>query len=310
MKILTGLRKLGSQPRGSVVTIGVFDGVHIGHKAIIGKATAFARKSGLASVVITFDPHPVKILKPGSGAHSLISLKHRIRLIEGLGADILLVVKFTRSFSNMAAGSFVRNVLLRKFRMKRICIGEDFYFGKGAGASAGALRKLGVRHGFKVTVVRQVKSDGHVVSSSRIRKLISEGDLGGAARLLGRPVSVLGTVVKGSGIARGLGCPTANVNPHHEVIPPRGVYAVRAAFGGKEFGGILNIGFRPTFYSSRDEEPTIEVHLFGFKGDMYNKDIEVYFVKRIRGETRFGSKAALARQIAKDMAAARRILSS
>lgn len=308
MKIITGLRGVKAPVKGSVVTIGVFDGVHLGHKAIIRRTVDFARKAGLASVVITFDPHPAKIVKTLSGVPSLISLKHRARLIEELGADILLVVKFTRAFSKMPAERFVKDVLVGKFRVKRLCVGEDFCFGKDAAADMDTLRKLSARYGFKLTVIKQVRLSGRVISSSAIRELIAAGKLDQAKRLLGRPVSVLGTVVRGSGIARGLGCPTANVNPHHEVIPPRGVYAVKAFFGGKGFGSILNIGFRPTFYSSRDKEPTIEVHLFGFKGNLYNKDIEVYFVKKLRDEVRFRSESELARQIAKDMKTARRLL--
>jgi len=305
MRVIRGLKSIGSAIGGSVVTIGVFDGVHVGHREIIRKVVASARKAGLASVVITFDPHPAKILRPGCTVPSLISLKHRIRLIEELGADILLLIKFTGSFSKMSPEKFVKNVLADKFRMKHIYVGENFYFGRGARGGIGILRKSSAAYGFKVTAVKPVKAAGHIVSSSLIRKFILQGDLVGASKLLGRPVSILGTVVKGSGIARGLGCPTANINPHHEVIPPRGVYAVRARFNEKELRGVLNIGFRPTFYASRDKEPTVEVHIFGFKGNLYNKDIEVYFIKKIRDERKFKSKAALVKEIRKDMRIAR-----
>ena len=308
MRVIDGLKSLRRQPKGSVVTIGVFDGVHTGHKKIIKKVMAAAGKSGLASVVVTFDPHPLKVLKPGLSVPSLISLKHRIRLIDGLGVDILLVVGFTRSFSRMSPARFIKNILVDKLRVKEICAGENFYFGSGAAAGAGILRKLSARYGFKVTVVKPVRAGAHVISSTLIRKYTLEGRLRDASKLLGRSVSVFGTVVKGSGIAKGLGCPTANINPHHEAVPPRGVYAVRARFGRKEFGGILNIGFQPTFYGSRDKEPTIEVHIFGFKGDLYGRDIEVYFVKKLRDERKFNSGPALVRQIKKDMEIAHSVL--
>ena len=310
MKIIRGLRHLKRQSKDSVVTIGVFDGLHIGHRTIIRKTVAAARKAGLASVLVTFDPHPAKVLRSSRKVPSLISMEHRIRLIEELGVDVVLIAKFTRSFSKMASEKFVKSILVGKLRMKEIYVGENFYFGRGAGGGTKSLRRIAKRYVFRATIVRSVKSGGRVISSSLIRQLISEGKLREAARLLGRPVSVLGTVVKGSGIARGLGYPTANVNPHHETIPPRGVYAVRARYGKKEFRGILNIGFRPTFYSSRDEEPTVEVHLFSFKGNLYNKDIEVYFVKKIRNERRFRSKARLIGQIEKDVKIAKTMLSA
>ena len=308
MEVINGLKALRGQVKGSVVTVGVFDGLHIGHRTIIRKVVAAARKAKLASVVITFDPHPAKVLKSAQKVPSLISLKHRIRLIEELGIDTLLVVKFTAPFSRLTSEKFVKNILVDKFRIKEIFTGENFYFGKGAAAGIEILRGMSRCYGFKVTTVKPFRALGHVVSSSFIRQLILQGRLDEAARLLSRPVSVFGTVVKGSGIARGLGCPTANINPHHEVVPPRGVYAVKARVGKRELRGILNIGFRPTFYGSRDEEPTIEVHIFDFKDDLYNKDIEVYFVKKIRDERKFGSSATLIEQIKTDMDIARAIL--
>ena len=308
MELIKGLKALKRQAKGSIVTVGVFDGLHIGHRTIIRKVVTAARKAKLASVVVTFDPHPAKILKSAQKAPSLISLKHRIRLIEELGIDILLVVKFTAPFSRLTPEKFVKNILVDKFRMKEIYTGENFYFGKGAAAGIEMLRGTSRRYGFKVTTVNPIRALGHIVSSSLIRQLILQGSLGEAARLLSRPVSVFGTVVKGSGVARGLGCPTANINPHHEVVPPRGVYAVKERVGKRELRGILNIGFRPTFYGSRDEEPTIEVHIFDFKGNLYNKDIEVCFVKKIRDERKFESAAALIEQIKRDMKAAQRIL--
>jgi riboflavin kinase / FMN adenylyltransferase len=301
MKIIRGLKHLKLQTKESVVTIGVFDGLHAGHRKIVKNTVDDARKLGLTSVVVTFDPHPAKLLRPDIKTPSLISLKHRVGLIKELGVDRLLIINFTKEFSEMSADKFVKSVLVEKLKTREIFVGENFYFGKSAASSTGDLRKLARKHGFKVTAVKPVKIGGRIVSSSLIRKLIAKGDLADAARLLGRSVSVLGTVVKGSGIARGLGCPTANINPHHEVIPPKGVYAVRARVGMKKFIGILNIGFKPTFYSPRDKEPTIEVHLFGFKGNLYNKDIEVYFVKWLRRERKFKDRNALIRQIGLDI---------
>ena len=307
MKVMRGFKEFKDRAIGSVVTIGVFDGVHVGHAAIIKRVVDSARRARLSSVVVTFDPHPLKVLRSGCRIPSLISLKHRIMLIEELGADILIIVKFSRSFSKMPPEKFVKNILVDKLHAKEIYVGENFYFGKGAIAGAANLRRFSSRYAFKITTLRPIKKSGHIVSSSLIRESILNGKLRKAAKLLGRPISVFGTVVRGSGIARGLGCPTANINPHHEVIPPRGVYAVRARLGKKMLSGIVNIGFRPTFYGPRDEEPTVEVHLFDFKGNIYNRDIEVYFVKRIRDERKFRSKEALVKQITADMALARKM---
>ena len=301
MRVIRGIKMLKDRIKGSVVTIGVFDGVHVGHAAVIKKVVASARKARLSSVVVTFAPHPLKVLRSGDNIHSLISLKHRIRLIEELGVDILVIVKFSRSFSKMSPEKFIKNILAGKLHAKQVYVGENFYFGKGAATGIEILRRLSSKYGYKITAVKPIRVDGHIASSSLIRKLILSGHLHKAASLLGRSVSVFGTVVKGAGIARGLGCPTANINPHHEIIPPCGVYAVRAGFKDKKFRGIVNIGFRPTFYSPRDEEPTVEAHLFGYKGNLYNKDIEVYFMSKIRSERKFKSRAMLVKQIKKDI---------
>lgn len=308
MKVLHGLHNIRIPASGSCVTIGVFDGVHAGHKKIISKAVETARATGAQSVVMTFDPHPAKILSPKNDTPSLISLDHRIRLIEALGADILIIVRFTKAFSDIPAEVFVKNILIEKLRAKHIFVGENFYFGKNAAAGKAILEKLSRRFKFKVTTIRPIKIAGHVVSSSLIRRMIALGDLRTAAKLLAGPVTVLGTVVKGYGLATKLGFPTANINPHHEVVPPCGVYAVRALLGGRRYRAVLNIGLRPTFYSPRDEEPTIEVHLFGFNGNLYGKDIEVEFVKKIRDERKFRSEAALIRQIRSDARLAQKIL--
>ncbi len=310
MRVIRGLKNIGPKIKGSVVTIGVFDGVHIAHSRVIKRAVDSAEKARLASIVITFDPHPAKILESGRAAPSLVSLKHRIGLIGELGANILLIVKFTNPFSRMPPKKFVENILIDKLRMKEIFVGDNFSFGSGSRHARGAhiLRDLSHSLGFKVTIVKPIKLKTRIVSSSLIRRLILSGNLREAAKLLGRPVSLFGTVVKGSGIAKGLGCPTANINPHHEAIPPRGVYAIRARIDEKQFPGIVNIGFRPTFYSPRDKEPTVEAHIFGFKGNLYDRDIEVEFVDKIRDERKFASAAALILQITRDMAAAIKIL--
>lgn len=300
MIIIKGINNLRYPLKGSVSTVGVFDGVHVGHRKILREVAASAKKRGLKSVVMTFYPHPVKILNPGSKIPSLISLDHRIKLIEDCGIDILIIVKFTLFFAAVSAESFARSVLLKKLGTRYFYVGKNFYFGRKGKAGEKELIAIAKRLGFGVRVLSPVKISGNVVSSSIIRRLIIDGDLKNAARLLGRPVSILGTVVRGARIARVLGYPTANINPHHEVVPKVGVYAVKVKVGRQFYKGVLNIGFRPTFFSSRDKEPEIEVHIFGFHKRIYGRDIEIFFVKKLRVERRFSNTKKLVEQIKKD----------
>jgi riboflavin kinase/FMN adenylyltransferase len=304
MKVLRGLHELHLAPKSSVVTIGVFDGVHAGHVKVIRRAVARGRAAGLKSVVITFEPHPAKVLRRSSGVPSLISLDHRIRLIKALSPDYLVVLNFTKALAALTSEAFAKDILASHAGAKEAYVGDNFYFGKGAGAGPQELKKLGKRFGFKVAVVRSVKIDRKKISSSLIRKLITAGRLSEAAKFLARPVSVLGTVVSGANLARELGYPTANLNPHHEVIPPSGVYAVLVRHGKRLFKGVLNIGVRPTFYAPRDREPAIEVHIFGFRERIYGHDLEVFFLRKIRRERKFRTKEDLIRQIGQDERAA------
>ena len=301
----------------SIVTIGVFDGVHIGHQAVIKKVVARAKAAGAASIVVTFDPHPRKVLGGMHIAPSLISLKHRVNLIKNLGVDKVVVMRFDKRLSGMSAVDFINDVVLKRFNAKEIFIGEDFCFGRNASVGLSVLKKIGEESGLKVNSVRHIKKNGHVVSSSFIRRLVMSGKVKEASLFLGRPYSILGTVVSGAALARSLGYPTANINPHHEVVPPIGVYAVRVkrdCFGPSGlamtlYKGIMNIGVRPTFYDhGRDIEPSIEVHIFDFHGKIYGKDLEIIFVKRIRSEKKFKTIDSLIEQVKRDVRLARRLL--
>ena len=308
MKTIRGLRKLKRPIKGSIVTIGVFDGVHIGHRKVINKVVSAAKKLCLKSVVLTFDPHPLKVLHTSSGVPSLISLNHRIKLIKELGLDVLVILKFTKSIAGLAPEKFVRDILICKIGMKEIYVGKDFYFGKGASSGPEVLKNLAKKFLFKTTMVKSVKIGRNIVSSSVIRRFIINGNIEKASRFLGRPVSVLGTVVGGSKLARVLGYPTANINPHHEAIPPSGVYAVRVRFKKRVLKGVLNIGSKPTFYSPKDRKTAIEVHIFDFDKRIYGRELEVLFVKKIRDEFKFKDKDALVAQIRQDEAIARKLL--
>lgn len=307
MKIVTSLSNIRNPIKKSVVTIGVFDGVHIGHQAIIKEVVARARAVKAKSILITFDPHPLKIIKPGERVPTLISLAHRARLAKAMGINKVFVVKFSRALANMSAEDFIK-MLVRKLGVRDIYVGENFYLGKGASSGPRELQRIAKGHSFKVHVVKSVKVGGETVSSSRIRTLIAKGDIGKAARFLGRKVSVLGTVVSGAALARELGYPTANINPHHEAIPPSGVYAVKIRCGKDIYNGVLNIGTRPTFYGRDTEpEPVIEAHIFNFRKNIYGRDLEVFFVKKLRDEKKFRSTEALVSQIRLDEKRARSI---
>jgi riboflavin kinase/FMN adenylyltransferase len=309
MKIFKGLKAVRGL-KGTVVTIGVFDGVHIGHRAIIRKTVSRARTLGLKSAVLTFDPHPLKVLRRKAGVPAISSLDHRIRLISALGTDALVIAAFTRSFGRLSPEAFGRNILARRLGAKEVYVADNFYFGAGAGADAEGLKAIGERYGFRVTVLPTVKSARRAISSSRIRSLITSGRFAQASKLLGRPVSILGTVVKGLGRGRFLGFRTANIAPHHEAIPPSGVYAVRVRTGKGLYKGILNIGVRPTFFcrDTRTYERTVEAHIFDFRRDIYGEDAEILFVKRLRPEKHFTDPLRLAAQIKEDAKAAHRIL--
>jgi riboflavin kinase/FMN adenylyltransferase len=275
----------------SAVTIGIFDGVHKGHQAILKKAVKEARRCGLKSVVITFDPHPVKVLHPAVGIPLLMSLKHRVRLIKKMGVDKCLVVKFTKEFSRLGPEDFIKRILIDKINLKVLVTGGNFLFGFREKGCVKLLKKLSGKYHFKFYSVPPLKINKNFISSTRIRKAIDGGDLSLAEKLLGRPVTILGTVVKGKRLGRELGFPTANIDPHHESIPPAGVYSVDAVLGEKKYRGILNIS----------GHKIIEVHIFKFNRDIYGRDIEVIFKRKIRSEKRFKSPEALKKQIQIDI---------
>lgn len=295
--------------KGSVVTIGVFDGVHIGHKAIIEKVVKKARQTDRRGVVVTFDPHPLKALHSKHFVPSLISLKHRIDIIKGLGIDEVIVMKFNKRMANLSPERFIEDILIKRLGAEEIIVGEDFCFGKGGCAGVKELKEITGRRSIKVRVVRPVRKNSHTVSSTLIRRLITEGRIDEASRLLGRPFSILGTVVSGTRLARTLGYPTANVNPHHEVMPPSGVYAVKVRFKERLYKGVMNIGIRPTFYNhGHDKEPAIEVHIFNFNEKIYGRDLEINFVRKLRDEEKFNTIDSLIEQIKMDEVMARAVL--
>lgn len=310
MKVIKSLRALGKIAiKNSVVTIGVFDGVHAGHRKIVTELVRRAKATRSKSVIMTFDPHPLRVLKGKAYVPSITSLEHRIRLLGALGADYTVILKFTKKFSNLTPYDFTTKILVKKLGAKEIFAGENFYFGRAASSGVKTLERLAGRFSFKVRIIPPVMVKGHVISSSFIRHLIMAGDLDRASKFLARPVSILGTVMRGDRRGRILGFPTANINPHHEAIPPSGVYAVKVVCRKKVLNGVLNIGRRPTFYKGDESaEPSIEVHIFDFNKNIYGEDLEIIFIKRIRPEKRFADREGLAEQIRRDAAKAKKAL--
>lgn len=299
MKVVFGIGKI-KKIRHSVVTLGVFDGLHLGHLRILKETVRYAKQIKGKSVVITFSPHPQRQL-------NLYSLDHRIRLFKKIGIDICIVIRFTDSFSRICASKFIKNFLIKKIHPNYIFVGENFTFGKDARGTSLLLKKYVDIYNFKLKIFPVYKLEGKVISSTYIRQLILAGRLNKAARLLGRPVSILGTVVEGSRLARYLGFPTANIKAHHEVLPPSGVYITRINFNNEKLKGICYIGGKPTFEmqnakrENRQNTKHIEVHIFGFNKNLYGKDLEIQFIKKIRDEKKFASVQLLAEQVKEDM---------
>ncbi|MCX5709591.1 MAG: riboflavin biosynthesis protein RibF [Candidatus Omnitrophica bacterium] len=291
MKIFHGIENIGRLKK-PVAALGVFDGVHCGHIKILKGAVKQARKIKGTSVAVTFWPHPQK-------EGSLYSLEHRLRLIAKLGIQASVVINLNPHLRKLSAGDFIKNILVKRFGVKYIYVGKNFKFGKGARGDVKLLNRLSREYGFKVKAFGVVKVNHEPVSSTLIRALIRTGKLKEAQRLLTRPVSVLGTVIKGSSVARKLGYPTANIDPHHEVTPPPGIYAVTVIYNNKKLYGACYIGRKPTFGISKEKH--IEVHIFDFKKNIYSEFLEIRFVKKIRDDKKFSDTSVLAENIKKDM---------
>ncbi len=306
MDIFRSIDELGGVTGPVVLAVGVFDGMHRGHQAVLGAALSAAREVRGSAVALTFDPHPARILRPEAAPRLLTSTRHKLRLMEEAGFSHVLVLGFDEAFAAVRAEDFVTHLSRACRPLARICVGEGWLFGHKRLGNGALLRTLGGTLGFATTEVAPVLADGRPVSSTVIRAAIASGDLAGAARLLGRDYSILGTVRRGEGIGRQLGFPTANLAAHNEQFPPDGVYAVRVRMDGTDHPGVANIGTRPTVTSAG--ERLLEVHVLDFSADLYERDIETLFVAYLRGEQKFASLDALRDQIARDSASARDFL--
>ena len=309
MKTFNHLDQINEPFKHAVITIGNFDGVHIGHQALFHEAIEKAEAIGGTSVAMTFDPHPLRVMKQNNHPPLITLFEQKSELIERTGIDVLICVPFTHEFAAQSAEQFVRDLLVQKIGMKAIVVGQDYSFGKNRQGDLDLLKSFGPEYGFEVIVAGWIKSARALaerISSTRIRQLVTDGRMEQAEKMLGRNYQIRGKVVAGRD--RGgklLGIPTANINLHDELCPKTGIYAVTVECEGKQHRGVANIGYSPTF---EDHEFTVEVHILDFSANIYGKQIRVNFIKRIRDEIKFSNISELIDQIKLDIAAAREIL--
>lgn len=299
---------LPPEVQGAAVTIGTFDGVHRGHLDLISRLVSCAAEKGLHSVAITFEPHPMDVVNPAAAPPLLTVGEEKLDVLAKTGLDHVVVLAFTHELAALSATEFVDQVLRDSFRMRHLLIGYDHGFGRDRAGNASVLQSLGATRGFSVGVVEPVAAgDGRWVSSTAIRRAVAGGDLPRAAELLGRPYSISGVVVPGAARGRALGFPTLNLSQPspRKLLPPDGVYAVRVTTGQGAFGGMMNLGPRPTF---GEHERSIEAYLFDVSGDFYGQAVRLDVLKRLRDTRAFESPDALVQQIRLDESDARSAL--
>ncbi len=304
MEVLHSFEDLSQLPGPLFTAIGVFDGVHLGHQAVISTSARYARAAGGTPVVVTFDPHPAKVLRPEEAPHLLTATEHKIALIRDLGVGHLLVVRFDLQFAATPPEKFVQNLVRHARPLRQICVGHEWSFGKNRAGNLALLQKLGAEHDFEVIGIKPVAVAGVVVSSTAIRSAVESGDFATAATMLGREYTILGTVKRGAQLGHKLGFPTANLSAHSEQFPPNGVYAAEAKLNGSVLRGVANLGYRPTVESARPER-LLELHLFDFDDEIYGADVEVRFVRYLRPERKFKNVDELSVQIGRDVQEAR-----
>jgi len=280
--------------------------VHLGHQKILSMVGKKAEEINGTSMVMTFDPHPVKVIAPEKNVKLLTTPEEKARLIAKIGIDVLLFITFTKEFSQIAPDDFISELLVKKLNIKEVIVGANYSFGKSKKGNIDLLRKRGREFGFHATAVQDVMLHGNIVSSSSIRGLLLKGAVQDVTTYLGRAYSILGTVIKGKGRGKSiLNIPTANITSPVEIAPKEGVYAVRVGYKGSIYDGVANIGKNPTFGNA---DVSYEVHLFGFSGDLIGESLRIYFIDRIRNEKTFPDVATLEKQIREDMDIAGKIL--
>jgi riboflavin kinase / FMN adenylyltransferase len=297
MKIFHGTDNAGIS-RGTVLTLGVFDGLHLGHQRIMQTVVESAEATGAVPTVITFDPHPRAVLHPENAPPLLQTLDQRLANFEVLGIKQTIVIRFDKEFADTDAETFLRDIVYERLQAREVFLGKGFFFGKNRGGNIELLREMSKRLGFFADEVGEVRLRGQRISSSKIRQLLADGRVNLARRMLGRPYGVEGQIIHGLQRGRTIGFPTANLHPHNRVIPKFGVYATATLIDGKWRRSITNVGIRPTF--DDDRNPSIESYVFDFDGDLYGDVLRVRFLHRIRDERKFGGIDELRAQIERD----------
>ena len=304
MEIIKGIENLKRPLRNPVVTLGNFDGVHLGHQKIFQRVKEEASKCHGEGVVITFEPHPLKVLAPEKFLPLLAPFRKKMMLIEKSKMDMVICIEFSPAFSEMTPLQFIQNILVEKIKVKKVIIGYNYHFGKRQKGDAQTLWDTGKVYNFDVEVVEPLKIGPTIVSSSKIRELIQHGEIEEASTLLGRDYPIIGKVLEGAKRGQTLGFPTANIEISDELYPKAGVYAVEVEWHRQRFNGLANVGFNPTFHPEKTwggKPVSFEVYILDFNREIYGEEIQVSFKRRIRDEIRFDSPTHLVHQIQKDI---------
>ena len=304
MEIIRGLDQLKKPFRNPVVTLGNFDGVHLGHQQIFKRVKEEASKIHGEGVVITFEPHPLKVLAPEKLLPLLTPFRKKMMLLQKSEIETVLCIEFSSAFSEISPSEFIKSILVEKVKARKVIIGYNYHFGKGQTGDAQILKEAGIVFQFEVEVVEPFRIGKTIVSSSKIRDLIQRGEVEGASRLLGRDYPIMGKVVEGAKRGQILGFPTANLEISEELYPKAGVYAVEVEWRQQRFNGLANVGFNPTFLtepSGKGKPVSLEVYILNFNLNIYDEEIQVNFRRRIRDEIRFESSSLLTEQIKKDI---------
>lgn len=308
MRIFKDLRDI-SHNKKTIITLGTFDGLHLGHQKIVRTVLEKSGNLGYRNFLITFDPHPRKVVAGGNNVKMLSSLEEKISVLEGLGLENLFIINFTKEFSQQSPEEFVKKYLIEGIGIKEMIIGYDHHFGKGRGGDINVLQELGSKYDFEVSIFPEYSIDDEIVSSTKIRNALLEGDVSKAGKMLGRYYSFKGLIVRGDGRGKSLGFPTANlkIENNDKLIPAKGIYAAESIIDGEKYFGLLSLGSRPTFHPDGDIIP--EFYIFDFDRDIYGKVMQVNFVEKIRNEEKFDSVEKLIIQMKNDEEVGKEILS-
>ncbi|HEY3931039.1 MAG TPA: bifunctional riboflavin kinase/FAD synthetase [Verrucomicrobiae bacterium] len=305
MKVIHAANELKAEGKKVCLAIGFFDGVHLGHQQIIRQTISDARQHDAIAVVLTFDRHPNFIVAPDKVPPLIYSLPQKLRAIESLGADALLLIQFDKKFSEQTGEGFIRSLSRDFGKVHSVCVGADFVFGHKRSGDVALLKKLGAELNFSVHGLAAISLDGEVVSSTRIRETIRAGDFDAASQMLGRTYAISGLVVEGDKLGHKLGFPTANLDATNLILPPNGVYSGFTFVRGKSYRVALNIGLRPTVAANKPQL-RVEAHLLDFSGELYGEELEIEIGEKLRDEKKFASPKELSEQIARDIAEAKR----